>query len=181
MKTPQQVSRPRQPRVACGPRRPIRLPGARVGSRHKRDGRTARDSRPGIHRPQRSILSCYPTYILYETLALLHGARPVLVDLDDDFCSPNSFSRPPRALCFLSRPNSPSGVAVSVQEWTGFAACSTGWWLSTKPMSTFPTTTASTLPRSSTTRSWQERCRNRSAWRPARWLWIRSPASSPNS
>jgi histidinol-phosphate aminotransferase len=66
--------------------------------------------------PNDKILSCYPTYILYETLALLHGARPVLVDLDDDFLLTEQFYETDARLCFLPRPNSPSGVAVPVQD-----------------------------------------------------------------
>lgn len=66
--------------------------------------------------PNDKILSCYPTYILYETLALLHGARPVLIDLDDDFLLTEQFFETAARLCFLPRPNSPSGVAVPQQD-----------------------------------------------------------------
>jgi histidinol-phosphate aminotransferase len=66
--------------------------------------------------PNDRILSCYPTYILYETLALLHGARPVLVDLDDDFLLTEQFFETAARLCFLPRPNSPSGVAAPLQD-----------------------------------------------------------------
>ena len=60
--------------------------------------------------PGDDILTPYPTYTLYETLAKLHGARPVLVDLDDSFQLPESFFQTPARLCFLPRPNAPSGV-----------------------------------------------------------------------
>jgi len=60
--------------------------------------------------PGDAVLSPYPTYILYETLALLHGARPVLVDLDDEFQPVEAFYSTRARLCFLPRPNSPSGV-----------------------------------------------------------------------
>ena len=66
--------------------------------------------------PNDRILSCYPTYILYETLALLHGARPLLIDLDDDFLLAEQFFETAARLCFLPRPNSPSGVSVPVQD-----------------------------------------------------------------
>ncbi|HUW61400.1 MAG TPA: histidinol-phosphate transaminase [Candidatus Bathyarchaeia archaeon] len=66
--------------------------------------------------PNDRILSCYPTYTLYETLALLHGARPLLIDLDDDFLLTEQFFETAARLCFLPRPNSPSGVAVPVQD-----------------------------------------------------------------
>jgi histidinol-phosphate aminotransferase len=62
--------------------------------------------------PGDTILSCYPTYILYETLALLHGAKPLLVDLDDQFQLPESFYSTKARLCFIPRPNSPSGVCA---------------------------------------------------------------------
>lgn len=60
--------------------------------------------------PGETILSPYPTYILYETLALLHGAQCRLVDLDDDFQPTEAFFSTPARVCFLPRPNSPSGV-----------------------------------------------------------------------
>ena len=60
--------------------------------------------------PGDDILTTYPTYTLYETLALLHGARPVLVDVDDDFQLTEAFFDTPARLCFLPRPNAPSGV-----------------------------------------------------------------------
>jgi len=60
--------------------------------------------------PGDAILTPYPTYILYETLAKLHGARAVVVDLDDSFQLPDSFVQMPARLCFLPRPNAPSGV-----------------------------------------------------------------------
>lgn len=60
--------------------------------------------------PGDRVLSPYPTYILYETLATLHGADIGLVDLDDDFQLTEEFFHRPARLCFLPRPNSPSGV-----------------------------------------------------------------------
>lgn len=66
--------------------------------------------------PKDRILSCYPTYILYETLALLHGARPMLIDLDDDFLFTEKFFETEGRLCFLPRPNSPSGVSAPLQD-----------------------------------------------------------------
>ena len=42
--------------------------------------------------PGDTILSPYPTYTLYDTLARLHGADLKLVDLDDDFQLPSAFS-----------------------------------------------------------------------------------------
>jgi histidinol-phosphate aminotransferase len=60
--------------------------------------------------PGDAILTTYPTYTLYETLARLHGARPVLVDLDHDFQLPDLFFETAARLCILPRPNTPSGV-----------------------------------------------------------------------
>jgi histidinol-phosphate aminotransferase len=62
--------------------------------------------------PGDTILTTYPTYTLYETLAKLHGAVPVLVDLDDDFQLTEAFFSTPARLCILPRPNAPSGVCV---------------------------------------------------------------------
>ena len=62
--------------------------------------------------PGDTILSCYPTYILYETLALLHGAKPLLVDLDEQFQLTEAFYATQARMCFVPRPNSPSGVCV---------------------------------------------------------------------
>ena len=60
--------------------------------------------------PGDSVLSTYPTYTLYETLAQLHGARAVLIDLDDAFQLTDAFFSTPARLCILPRPNAPSGV-----------------------------------------------------------------------
>lgn len=60
--------------------------------------------------PGDAILTPYPTYTLYETLAKLHGARPVSVDLDDSFQLSETFYQTPARLCFLPRPNAPTGV-----------------------------------------------------------------------
>ena len=60
--------------------------------------------------PGDDILTTYPTYTLYETLARLHGARCVLVDLDDDFQLTDAFFATKARLCILPRPNAPSGV-----------------------------------------------------------------------
>jgi len=62
--------------------------------------------------PGETILSPYPTYTLYETLAALHGAKYTTVDLDDAFQLPKAFFKTPAKLCFLPRPNAPTGVCV---------------------------------------------------------------------
>ncbi len=66
--------------------------------------------------PGDTVISTYPTYILYETLAQLHGAKCTLVDLDDAFQLPEFFYAIKGRLCFLPRPNSPSGVCVPLAD-----------------------------------------------------------------
>lgn len=62
--------------------------------------------------PGDAITTPYPTYVLYETLAKLHGAKPKFVDLDDNFqLTPEFYSEPAR-IRFIPRPNSPSGVCA---------------------------------------------------------------------
>lgn len=62
--------------------------------------------------PGDCILTTYPTYTLYETLALLHGATITMQDLDDNFRLQESFFNTPARLCILPRPNAPSGVCA---------------------------------------------------------------------
>lgn len=62
--------------------------------------------------PGDTILTTYPTYTLYETLAQLHGAEIKMVDLDDDFQLTEEFFSTEARLCFLPRPNAPTGVCM---------------------------------------------------------------------
>jgi histidinol-phosphate aminotransferase len=62
--------------------------------------------------PGDTILTTSPTYTLYETLAELHGAKLTMVELDDAFQLTEAFFNTPARLCFLPRPNAPSGVCV---------------------------------------------------------------------
>lgn len=62
--------------------------------------------------PGDTVLAPYPTYSLYEVLCGLHGAQLRCVDLDDDFQLTGAFFTTPARLCFLTRPNAPSGVSV---------------------------------------------------------------------
>ena len=64
--------------------------------------------------PGDTILTTYPTYTLYETLAQLHGANIVTVDLDESWQLPESFFDTPARLCFLPRPNAPTGVCANM-------------------------------------------------------------------
>ncbi|HOZ46618.1 MAG TPA: histidinol-phosphate transaminase [Candidatus Hydrogenedentes bacterium] len=62
--------------------------------------------------PGDTVLTTYPTYTLYETLALLHGAEIRMVHLDGRFGMPDAFFSTPARLCIVARPNAPSGVAA---------------------------------------------------------------------
>lgn len=62
--------------------------------------------------PGDTILTPYPTYTLYETLAALHGTQIRCVDLDEQFQLTQEFFTTPARLCFLPRPNAPSGVCA---------------------------------------------------------------------
>ncbi len=62
--------------------------------------------------PGDTVLSVTPTYVIYETLAQLHGARYKSVELDDAFQLPETFFSEPGRLCFLARPNPPTGISV---------------------------------------------------------------------
>lgn len=66
--------------------------------------------------PGDTILSPYPTYTLYETLARLHGADFRYIDLDDRWqFTGETFSVPGR-LWFVPRPNAPTGVPCPVAD-----------------------------------------------------------------
>ncbi|HEO72211.1 MAG TPA: histidinol-phosphate transaminase [Candidatus Hydrogenedentes bacterium] len=62
--------------------------------------------------PGDSILTTYPTYTLYETLAQLHGASIRMVHLDGAFQLTDSFFATPACIAILARPNAPSGVCA---------------------------------------------------------------------
>ena len=62
--------------------------------------------------PGDTVLTVYPTYVIYETLAQLHGAVLKTVDLDDEFQLPEEFYEESGRMCFLTRPNAPTGVSV---------------------------------------------------------------------
>jgi histidinol-phosphate aminotransferase len=63
--------------------------------------------------PGDTVLATYPTYSLYEVLCELHGAKITYVDLDGDYQMPDAMFSTPARLCFLSRPNAPTGVPAS--------------------------------------------------------------------
>jgi histidinol-phosphate aminotransferase len=62
--------------------------------------------------PGDTVVSPYPTYSLYEVLAQLHGARFMSVKLDAGYQLPEAFFSIEARLCFLPRPNAPTGVCA---------------------------------------------------------------------
>jgi len=62
--------------------------------------------------PGDAVLTTYPTYTLYETLAKLHGARLESEELGPEFQLPEAFFEHKGSLCFLPRPNAPTGVCI---------------------------------------------------------------------
>lgn len=66
--------------------------------------------------PGDEVVATWPTYSLYEVLCALHGARMVYHDLDEQFAQPSSLLQASGRLCFLTRPNAPTGVAATREE-----------------------------------------------------------------
>lgn len=62
--------------------------------------------------PGDTVLTTSPTYTLYETLAKLHGARMESVESDADFQLSETFFERTGRLCFLPRPNAPTGICA---------------------------------------------------------------------
>lgn len=60
--------------------------------------------------PDDTVVLTYPTYVLYDTLVRLHGAKTVSHELAPDFSLPDSiFGAGEGRVIFFSRPNSPTG------------------------------------------------------------------------
>lgn len=66
--------------------------------------------------PGDRIVSPYPSYLLYDTIARFHGAKSVAVELGEAFELPEAFFSTPGRLCFLARPNAPTGLCCSLEE-----------------------------------------------------------------
>ena len=66
--------------------------------------------------PGDTIVAAYPTYTLYEVLCRLHGCSLNYIPLDDDFQLTPEFYAARGRLCFLTRPNAPTGVAYPREE-----------------------------------------------------------------
>jgi len=60
--------------------------------------------------PTDTVVLTYPTYVLYETLVRLHGAKTISCELEPDFSLPESIFDTTGKVVFLSRPNSPTGT-----------------------------------------------------------------------
>jgi len=58
----------------------------------------------------------YPTYGLYETLAVMQGARPVVVQYPEDYALPAELASTGARLTLVSNPNAPSGTFVAPAE-----------------------------------------------------------------
>lgn len=66
--------------------------------------------------PGDRVVSVYPTYVLYETLCRLHGARYETVDLDAGFHPTEDLYAQAGRVCFFPRPNAPSGVSATLES-----------------------------------------------------------------
>lgn len=66
--------------------------------------------------PGDTVVAAYPTYTLYEVLCRLHGCSLNYIPLDDDFQLTPEFHAARGRLCFLTRPNAPTGVAYPREE-----------------------------------------------------------------
>ncbi|MCX7766830.1 MAG: histidinol-phosphate transaminase [Candidatus Sumerlaeia bacterium] len=64
-----------------------------------------------------SVGSIYPTYILYETLANLFGAKTVFYELNPDLSLPEQFTRrlPHKIIC-IANPNPPYGTLYEIEQ-----------------------------------------------------------------
>ena len=63
--------------------------------------------------PGDTVVATYPTYSLYEVLIDLYGAKIAYIDLDADYQLSEAMFAAKGRLAFLTRPNAPTGVAIS--------------------------------------------------------------------
>lgn len=63
-----------------------------------------------------TIVSPTPSYLLYETLARLQGARFVTVPFTDNWQLPDPWPQRGASITFLPNPNSPSGTVLSLDS-----------------------------------------------------------------
>ncbi|NLN91694.1 MAG: histidinol-phosphate transaminase [Candidatus Hydrogenedens sp.] len=62
--------------------------------------------------PGDTVLALYPTYSLYEVLCRIHDCQLRYIDADENWQPPESFYEEKARLCFLTRPNAPTGLAL---------------------------------------------------------------------
>ena len=72
--------------------------------------------------PGDTVLALYPTYTLYEVLCQIHDCRLQYIELNDEWLPPESFYKEKGRLCFLTRPNAPTGVAMPRADVERFCA-----------------------------------------------------------
>lgn len=70
--------------------------------------------------PGDKLITVYPTYTLYDVLCQLHGCSLRAIPLDDDFQLSPDFFNEQGTLCFLTRPNAPTGIAYPKEEIENF-------------------------------------------------------------
>ena len=63
--------------------------------------------------PGDDVLTVYPTYSLYEVLCNIHGCNLRYIELDEKLLPTDSFYSEQARLCFLTRPNAPTGISIS--------------------------------------------------------------------
>jgi histidinol-phosphate aminotransferase len=66
--------------------------------------------------PGDTVVATYPTYSLYEVLCQLHGCALQYIDLDEQYQLTPEFYGAQGRLAFLTRPNAPTGVAISRED-----------------------------------------------------------------
>lgn len=66
--------------------------------------------------PGQTVLSVNPTYTLYEILVKLHGAAYKTIDSTEDGDLPEALYTADGALCFIPRPNAPTGISAPREE-----------------------------------------------------------------
>lgn len=76
--------------------------------------------------PGDKVVAVYPTYTLYEVLCGLHNCSLHYVPLDDQFQMPPELYAEPGRLCFLPRPNAPTGIAYPRDDVKRFCAAFEG-------------------------------------------------------
>lgn len=76
--------------------------------------------------PGDTVIAQYPTYSLYEVLCKLHGANLSYIDLDENFQLPEAFFAAKGRLCFLTRPNAPTGLTATREQVARFCEAFAG-------------------------------------------------------